>query len=91
MKEVQAKEEPPFESWSKLIEKTMSVYPVTQAFSSAARDGKEDPWFALIDRLWDAVQERDRFPDQRSKAEVEAEIEAARKVYRKMVDRDEGR
>ena len=54
MKEVQAKEEPPFESWSKLIEKTMSGYPFTQAFTSAARDDKEDPWFALIDRLWDA-------------------------------------
>ncbi len=54
MKEVQAKEEPPFESWSKLIEKTMSGYPSKQAFTSAARDDKEDPWFALIDRLWDA-------------------------------------
>src|SRR5438093_983170 len=54
MKEVQAKEEPPFESWSKLIEETMSGYPFTQAFTSAARDDKEDPWFALIDRLWDA-------------------------------------
>jgi len=27
MKEVPAKEEPHFESWSKLIEKTMSGYP----------------------------------------------------------------
>jgi len=62
MKEVPAKEEPHFESWSKLIEKTMSVYPVTQAFSSAARDGKEDPWFALIDRLWDASPSSNLMP-----------------------------
>jgi polyhydroxyalkanoate synthase len=54
MKEVQAKEDFPFESLSKLVEKTMSGYPVTQAFTSAAQDGKEDPWFALIDRLWEA-------------------------------------
>jgi len=54
MKEVPTKGERPFESWSELIKKTMSGYPVTQAFTHAARDGKEDPWFALIDRLWDA-------------------------------------
>jgi polyhydroxyalkanoate synthase len=54
MKEVPAKEERPFESWREIIEKTMSGYPVTQAFTSAAQDGKEDPWFALIDRLWEA-------------------------------------
>jgi hypothetical protein len=40
-----------------------------------------------IDRLWDAVQARDRFPDKRSQEEVHAEIEAARKVYQKIIDR----
>ena len=62
MKEVPTKEERPFESWSELIEKTMSGYPVTQAFTNAARDGKEDPWFALIDRLWDASPSNSLMP-----------------------------
>lgn len=54
MKEVPAREELPLESWVELIEKTMSGYPVTQVFTGAAKDGKEDPWYALIDRLWEA-------------------------------------
>ncbi len=54
MKEVPAKEKRPFESWSELIEKTMSGYPVTQAIASTAQDGREDPWITLIDRLWEA-------------------------------------
>jgi len=54
MKEVPANEERPLESWVELIEKTMSGYPVTQAVTGAAKDGKEDPWYALIDRLWEA-------------------------------------
>ena len=45
-------------------------------------------FLAWIDRLWDTVQERDRFPDQRSQAEVQAEIDAARKVYRQIIERD---
>ncbi|MGZ3647027.1 MAG: PHA/PHB synthase family protein [Ktedonobacteraceae bacterium] len=62
MKEAQAKEERPFESWRELIEKSMSGYTVTQAFPGAARDGKEDPWFALIDRLWDASPSNSLMP-----------------------------
>ena len=62
MREVPAKEESPFESWSQLIEKTMSGYPFNQAFTNGARDGKEDPWFALIDRLWDASPSNSLMP-----------------------------
>jgi hypothetical protein len=49
----------------------------------------EDAQYFLdwIERLWGAVQERDRFPDQRARAEVEAEVEAARAVYRKILGR----
>ncbi len=54
MKEVPANKERPLESWVELIEKTMSGYPATKAFTGAAKDGKEDPWYALIDRLWEA-------------------------------------
>jgi len=54
MKEVPAKEPGPFESWSVLIEKTMNGNPVTQSITSLAQDGREDPWIALIDRLWEA-------------------------------------
>jgi hypothetical protein len=53
MKEASAIGSSPLESWSELIEKTMSGYPVTQVIASAAQDGKEDPWIALIDRLWE--------------------------------------
>jgi hypothetical protein len=42
-----------------------------------------------IDRLWNTVQERDRFPDKRSQEEIQAEVDEARKVYQKMIDRGE--
>jgi polyhydroxyalkanoate synthase len=54
MKEVQAKGPSPLQSWSELIEKTMNGNPVRQAIAGVAQDGKEDPWLALIDRLWEA-------------------------------------
>ena len=54
MKEVPAKEPSPGQSWSGLIEKTMSVNPVTHVIASAAQGGREDPWVALINRLWEA-------------------------------------
>ncbi|TMQ32556.1 MAG: hypothetical protein E6K70_17905, partial [Planctomycetota bacterium] len=44
-------------------------------------------FLAWIDRLWDTIQERDRFPDRRSQAEVEAEVNEARKVYGKIIDK----
>src|SRR6516225_7015444 len=53
MKEAHAKGPDAFESWSELIKKTMSGYPVTQALAGTAQDGKEDPWNSLIDRLWE--------------------------------------
>jgi len=53
MKEVPTKEESPFESWTKLIEKTMSGYPLTQAITSATQNGREDPWTTVINRLWE--------------------------------------
>jgi len=62
MKEVPANEERPLESWVELIEKTMSGYPVTQAVTGAAKDGKEDPWYALIDRLWEATPSSNLMP-----------------------------
>lgn len=54
MKAASVKEEPPFESWRKLIGQTMSGYPALPAIESEAQVGGEDPWTALIDRLWEA-------------------------------------
>ncbi len=54
MKEVPAKKSALLSRGVELIEKTMSGYPVMRAITSAHRDGKEDPWYALIDRLWEA-------------------------------------
>src|SRR5690349_19185186 len=54
MKEVPAKEPSPFESWSMLIEKTMSGYPSMQTITSPAQEGSIDPWTVLINRLWEA-------------------------------------
>ncbi len=62
MKEVPAKEKRPFESWRELIEKTMSTYPSMQAFTRAGQDGKEDPWFTLINQLWEANPYSDLLP-----------------------------
>jgi hypothetical protein len=42
-----------------------------------------------IDRLADAIQERDRIPGERWKSEVAAEMEKARKVYREIIERAE--
>jgi len=53
MKEVPVDVESPFESWTKLIEKTMSGYPLTQAITSATQNGREDPWTTVINRLWE--------------------------------------
>lgn len=62
MKAAVVKEEPPLESWRKLIEQTMSSYPVVQAIEHGAQHGGEDPWTALIDRLWHASPYSNRFP-----------------------------
>ena len=42
-----------------------------------------------IDRLWNAVLDRDRFPDKQSQEQVHAEIEEARKFFQKIIDRGE--
>jgi hypothetical protein len=39
-----------------------------------------------IDRLWEAVEERERFPDQRSRDELRKEVEQARTVYQRIID-----
>jgi hypothetical protein len=44
-----------------------------------------------IDRLAAKVQERDRIPGEANQKRVEAEIEEARKYYRKIVERAEGK
>jgi hypothetical protein len=43
-------------------------------------------FLAWIDRLAEAVQQRERIPDERSRAEVRAELDAAREVYRKIAE-----
>jgi len=53
MKEVPTKEERPLESWTKLIEQTMSGYPLTKAITSATQNDREDPWTTVINRLWE--------------------------------------
>ncbi len=57
-------------------------------------DGKspgsvEDAHYFLdwIDRLWNAVLDRDRFPDKQSQEQIHAEIEEARKFFQKIIDR----
>jgi hypothetical protein len=43
-------------------------------------------FLAWINRLWDAVEERDRIPGAELKAEVQAQVERARAVYRKIIE-----
>jgi hypothetical protein len=69
---------------------TSPVY-VTVAGKPAGSAEDARHFLAWIDRLWDTVQERDRMPDKRSWAEVQAEVHAARKVYEAMIDRGEDR
>ncbi len=49
-----AKEQSLTDSWSELVDNTMAGYPATQALAMAAKNGKEDPWTTLIERLWEA-------------------------------------
>jgi hypothetical protein len=65
--------------------------PVYVVVAGRQAGSAEDARFFLdwIDRLWETVQQRDRFPDERSKAAVQAEVDQARQVYRKMIDRGE--
>jgi hypothetical protein len=67
---------------------TSPVYVIVAGKPAAsAKDARY--FLAWIDRLWETVQERERFPDKQSQAQVEAEVEAARKVFQKMLDRAE--
>ena len=62
--------------------------PVYVTIAAKPAGSAEDARYFLewIDRLWTTVQERDRIPDERSKADIRAEIEQARAVYRKIAD-----
>jgi hypothetical protein len=67
---------------------TSPVY-VTVAGKPAGSAEDARYFLTWIDRLWNTVQERDRFPDKRSQEEIQAEVDEARKVYQKMIDRGE--
>jgi len=62
--------------------------PVYVVVAGKPAGSSEDARYFLswIDRLWDTVEERDRFPDKQSQDQVRAEIEESKKVYQKMVD-----
>jgi TolB protein len=52
-----------------------------------ASSGDDARFFlSWIERLWNTVEERDRFPDKQSQDQVHNEIEEARKVYQKIID-----
>jgi hypothetical protein len=67
--------------------------PVYVVVAGQPAGSAEDARYFLewIDRLWDTVEERDRFPDRRSKEEIQAEVKQARAVYQKMMGRDADR
>jgi hypothetical protein len=53
--------------------------------AGAAEDARY--FLAWIDRLWSTVDERDRIPGADLKAEVQSQVERARAVYRKIIER----
>jgi hypothetical protein len=61
--------------------------PVYVVVAGRPAGSAEDARYFLqwIDRLWDTVEERDRFPDRRSKDEVQVEVNKARRIYEKMI------
>jgi hypothetical protein len=65
---------------------TSPVY-VTVAGKPAGSAEDAKYFLAWIDRLWETVQERDRIPSPQEKAAVQAQVEQARGVYRKIVER----
>jgi hypothetical protein len=67
--------------------------PVYVVVAGTAAGSAEDARYFLkwIDRLWDAVEERDRIPGEQRKAEVKAEIDRARKAYQQIIERNEGK
>ena len=42
------------DTWNKLIDNALGGYPATQVIARAAQNGKEEPWVAFIDRIWEA-------------------------------------
>ena len=46
-------------------------------------------FLAWIDTLWNTVQDRDRFPSPKHKAEIEKEVEHARAVYRQIIEQQQ--
>jgi TolB protein len=67
--------------------------PVYVVVAGKPAGSAEDARYFLkwIDRLWDAVQDRDRIPGERWKAEVQAEVDQARQVYRQIIARSEAK
>src|SRR5437899_5460073 len=61
---------------------TSPVYVVVEGKAAGSVD---DARYFLdwIDRLWNAVLDRDRFPDKQSQEQIHAEIEEARKFFQK--------
>ncbi len=66
--------------------------PIYVAVAGRPAGEPEDARYFLkwIDRLWAKVEERDCIPGEAERKRVEAEIEEARKVYRKILERPEG-
>jgi len=64
---------------------TSPVY-VTVAGKPGGSAGDAQYFLDWIDRLWQTVQERDRIPSAKLKAEVQAQVESARAVYRKIIE-----
>src|SRR5262249_18410278 len=67
---------------------TSPVYVITDKLAGSVGDAQY--FLAWIDRLWATVEERDRIPSPQRKAEVRAEVERAREVYRRIIMRNTG-
>ncbi len=68
---------------------TSPVYILADKPAGSAEDAAY--FLAWIDRLWAAIEERDRIPSTQLKAAVLAEVDRAREAYRKILSQGEGR
>jgi hypothetical protein len=74
---------------ARLYAHTSPVY-VTVAGKPAGSAADAKYFLAWVDRLWNDVQKRDRIPEK-SRPEVQDEIQKARAVYQKIVERESSR
>jgi len=72
------------------VRRVCPTSPIYVTVAGKPAGSAEDARYFLqwIERHWAIVQDRDRIPGEERKAEVQAEVDRARKYYQSIIDRE---